>query len=48
MASQNELDALLGVIIIIIIVNFVSMGFLCVKMCVSQHLYVFPVLFLFF
>lgn len=45
MASQSEFDALLGVFVIV--VNFVSMGFLRVKMCVSQHLYVFPALCLF-
>lgn len=47
MASQSEFDALLGVFVIVIVVNFVSMGFLRVKMCVSQHLYVFPALCLF-
>lgn len=47
MASQSEFDALLGVFVIVVVVNFVSMGFLRVKMCVSQHLYVFPALCLF-
>lgn len=47
MASQSEFDALLGVFVIVVVVNFVSMGFLRVKMCVSQHLYVIPALCLF-